>query len=167
MKINNDHLFHGAALAQIAEHPRFTAINAFADDTTVSRSAFKINAEIGLYLKYATKPKKPYSEYTFTFSTENRDELVAIGKRSARVFLALVCVDAREICCIPLSEFDALIATRKKAKQSDEEQYSLIVTVPKGKSIRVYVNTPGKKGRKLGESTVPRKNFPGILFSPP
>ena len=27
MKIRDDHMFHGAALIQIAEHPRFTAIN--------------------------------------------------------------------------------------------------------------------------------------------
>lgn len=26
MKMNNDHMYHGAALTQIAEHPEFTAI---------------------------------------------------------------------------------------------------------------------------------------------
>ena len=27
MKIDDDHMYHGAVLLQIAEHPRFTAIN--------------------------------------------------------------------------------------------------------------------------------------------
>jgi hypothetical protein len=46
MKINDDHMYRGAALTQIAEHPRFTAINAF----KFSRSAFKANDGIGIYI---------------------------------------------------------------------------------------------------------------------
>ena len=59
MKINDDHMYHGAALTQIAEHPQFTAINAFKHANRPSRSAFRINDDIGVYLKYASKPKGP------------------------------------------------------------------------------------------------------------
>ena len=62
MKINDDHMYHGAALIQIAEDPRFTAINVFQGGEGVSRSAFRINADIGVFLKYATKPKPSVSD---------------------------------------------------------------------------------------------------------
>jgi len=29
MRINDDHMYHGAALTQIVEHPTFKAVNAF------------------------------------------------------------------------------------------------------------------------------------------
>jgi len=35
--IDDDHMFHGAALTQIAEHPAFTAINSFEDNGDKSR----------------------------------------------------------------------------------------------------------------------------------
>jgi hypothetical protein len=65
MKINDDHLFHGAALTQIAEHPQFTAINAVRFKGVLSRSAFRINDSLGVYLKYAQKPKQPAGDYIF------------------------------------------------------------------------------------------------------
>ena len=50
MKINDDHMYHGAALIQIAEHPQFTAINSFPHDGHASRSAFLVNLDIGMGL---------------------------------------------------------------------------------------------------------------------
>ena len=67
MKINDDHMYHGAALTQIAEHEQFTAINAFEHGGKTSRSAFIVNHDIGVYLKYAGKPVGRYKEYQFTF----------------------------------------------------------------------------------------------------
>ena len=40
MKINDDHMFHGAALTQIAEHHQFTAINGIRIGKKLSRCAF-------------------------------------------------------------------------------------------------------------------------------
>ena len=57
MRIHDDHMYHGAALTQIAEHPAFTAINAFEDKGTKSRCAFRINTAIGAYIKYSSAPK--------------------------------------------------------------------------------------------------------------
>ena len=42
---------------------------------------------------------------------------------------------------------------------------TLLVTLPKGKSFRVYVNAPGKRKVALGEFLVPRKAFPDVIFA--
>ena len=65
MKINKEHLYHGAALNQIAEHEQFTAINTLEINEIRSRSAFKINQKISIYLKYCTKQNNN-KEYVFT-----------------------------------------------------------------------------------------------------
>ena len=165
MKINDDHMYHGAALTQIAEHPQFTAINAFKTAGAISRSAFRINADIGVYLKYATKPKAPYGEYVFTFSADHLAELKSLRKNSNSAFLALVCVKAREICCLHYDQLMQLIDARTKAKGSPEDQYTILATIPEGKSFRVYVNAPGKRKTMLGKPIiVPRRSFPNIMF---
>ena len=165
MKIHDDHMFHGAALTQIAEHPQFTAINAFKRAGAVSRSAFRVNDDIGVYLKYASKPKAPYGEYVFTFGEEHRHELEALHDTCTRVFLALVCVHERQICCLPYSKFLELLTVRQKAKGSSEAQYTVLVTAPAGKSFRVYMNAPGRRNTKLGDPLIiSRRDFPKIVF---
>jgi hypothetical protein len=79
MHINDDHLYHGAALTQIAEYPTFKAINAFNSDGEKSRSAFIVNHDTGIYLKYATSPNKRWKEYVFTFTEAHLEELVSAG----------------------------------------------------------------------------------------
>jgi hypothetical protein len=54
MKITDEHMIHGAALTQIAEHKQFTSINAFIHKGKTSRSAFKINDGIAVFLKFAS-----------------------------------------------------------------------------------------------------------------
>lgn len=49
MKINDDHLYHGAALTQIVEHSQFAAINAFTVDGRISRSSFLVNNDIAVF----------------------------------------------------------------------------------------------------------------------
>lgn len=165
MKINDDHMYHGAALTQIAEHPQFTAINAFKTAGSISRSAFKVNADIGVYLKYASKAKAPFSEYIFTFSVEHLAELKSLKRKSGSAFLALVCVKDRQICCLRYEEFLQLLDARKKAKGASEDQYTLLATLPAGKSFRVYVNAPGKRKTMLGKPIIVSRNgFPGIIF---
>lgn len=151
MKINDDHMYHGAALTQIAEHPQFTAINAFTKASGISRSAFKVNADIGVFLKYASRPKPPHGEYIFTFTSAHLKELRSIDKKCSKTYLALVCVRGRQICCLPYDTLQTLLARRAKAKGSTEAQYSVLVTAEAGKSFRVYMNAPGKKNTILGK----------------
>ena len=164
MKINNDHMYHGAALTQIAEHERFTAINAYATGTGISRSTFLVNNKICVYLKYATKPNN-LGEYVFTFNQSHLAELKKIEAGRKRAFIALVCVEDREICCLPLKKFRALLDRRRVRLGKEEDQYTLLLSLPKGKSFRVYVSVPGRKGVMLGEPIiVSRRDFPNELF---
>jgi hypothetical protein len=70
MKIRDDHMYHGAALIQIAEHPQFTAINSMKVKAVKYENAYKINDDISVYLKYSTKPNKAFREYVFNFHKE-------------------------------------------------------------------------------------------------
>lgn len=100
MEINDDHLCQGAALTQIAEHPQFTAINAIMADGRISRSSFLVNNDIAVFLKYAEKPTKTFNEYVFTFRSDHLKEIEHIEQKAGKAFVALVCVQARQICCI-------------------------------------------------------------------
>ena len=118
MKIDDDHMFHGAALIQIAEDPQFTAINSFKLAAGVSRSAYRINDDIGVYLKYASEPTPAFREYGFTFQKQHLAELEEISKAAVKVFVALVCVKARQVCCLPYQDLLTLVNTRRAAKGS-------------------------------------------------
>jgi hypothetical protein len=165
MKIHDDHFYHGATLTQIAEHPQFTAINAFKSKAIISRSAFIINDNIGVFHKYATNPAGRYKEYVFTFKLEHLEELERLQKKAEKVFLALVCVKDREICCLPYESLLNLIAMRRNRAGFNEEQYAILATIPKRKAFRVYVNSPGKKNTMLAQIIIPRKDFPEKLFN--
>lgn len=165
MNIKNDHLYHGAALTQIAEHPQFTAINAFKLTNGISRSAFSVNNNIGVYLKYATEPKGQFDEYTFTFTTSNLDEIKELETKFDKVYTALVCVKDREICCLPTTDLNRMVAARKAAKKATESQYVIIARLQKAGRFRVYTVPPGVKKQILGKETmIARKDFPNVLF---
>ena len=64
--MKDEHLYHGAALMLIAEDDEFTAINRLDLLGKRSSSAFRINDNIGVYLKYNSVERKPNWEYPFT-----------------------------------------------------------------------------------------------------
>lgn len=165
MKINDDHMYHGAALTQIAEHEQFTAINVFEHDGRKSRSAFIVNHDIGVYLKYAGRPVGRYKEYQFTFLSDHLGELDRLDQKTNKVFVALVCVKDRQICVLSLAQLRELLKRREKSAGRKEGQYVIGATLPEGKAFRVYVNTPGKRGETLGKAVVVTRNkFPNALF---
>lgn len=164
MKIHDDHLYHGAALIQVAEHPQFTAINSLNVDGEAHRSAYKVNDHIGIFLKYSVTPSRNYDEYTFTFNTDHLDALQQIDGKVETLVLVLVCVKDRGTCCITYDEFMKMVEKRRELKGSEEGQYIVKVTVPEGKSMRAYLDFPGKKKTILGEIIVPRNRFPDLLF---
>ena len=70
-----------------------------------------------------------------------------------------------EICCLPYDTLTELIEGRKAEKGAAENQYTILVTVPKGKSLRVYVNAPGKKKTMLGKPLIIKRSaFPDQIF---
>jgi len=147
LKIHDDHMYHGSALIQVAEHKRFTAINSLKVGSNIHRNAYKINAETALYLKYASKKTNAHDEYAFTFSKQHLSDLKKIHKANPKTFISMVCVGDREICCLSYEKLDSLIMARKAKKGAAERQYTVLVTVPTGKSMRVYVNAPGVKNK--------------------
>ncbi len=163
MKIRDDHFYHGAALTQIAEHPKFTAINGFRIRRTLSRSAFKVNDDIGIYLKYASEPNKSFNEYLFNFHEDHLKELEILKKRTGRTFLVLICANLREVCCIEYKLFYKIIYERKK-KAGYQDQYGILVTAKRKQKFRVYTNAPGKKKKSLTQHKISRSDFPRILF---
>jgi hypothetical protein len=165
MKIADDHMYHGAALIQIAEHPQFTSINSFKIKSEVFHNTFGINDGICVHLKYASKPKGKYNEYVFTFTKDHLDQLARISGVTDKLFLGLVCVAGKEICALPYAELVALVSRRREDKQDDEDQYTLLLTLPKDSAFRVYVSPVGSKGKTLGKPLkVARKRFPNALF---
>ena len=166
MKIDDDHMYHGAVLLQIAEHPRFTAINTIELSGQKSRSAYRINDRIGIFLKYASKPSaKNFREYAFTFTNDHLRELNEVASQVASTFIALVCVEDRQIACLTLSQLQELVRLRRTAKGTDEEQYVVLVRAPQGKRLRAYVSVPGRRKKILEkELFISRKAFPDVLF---
>ena len=165
MKIQDEHLYHGAALIQIAEDARFTAINALTFGKAAVPSAYKINDSIGVYFKYALKPTDAYGEYVFSFKGTQIQTIRRIATLCAGAYIALVCVKDREVCVISADELSEMIEARQKAAKKVEDQYVVLVTAEARKSLRVYMNQPGKRRTILGrERVVSRNDFPAILF---
>lgn len=164
MKIRTEHKYIGAALMQIAEHDQFTAINAMKIKGELVNNAFKINNNIGLLCKYASEPNAS-GEYLFTFPTDHIEAVSKIAKHNDHAFIALVCIEDAEICCLSVGNFNALIENRKKSAGHDEDLYQILVTAEPNKGLRAYVNAAGKKGKVAGkEIVVARKAFPNDIF---
>ena len=165
MKIRDEHLYHGAALNQIAEHRLFTAINELKIADKRSRSAFKINDDIAIYFKYCTRALGTYKEYKFTFSKTHLRELREISMVGNRLFIALICVRNRQICCISYAYLTGMIDGRRADAGRKEDQYQILVTLRKREAFRVYMNKYGRKKVILGEPIkVPQNRFPNALF---
>lgn len=165
MTIRDKHLYHGAVLNQIAEHPQFTAINALKIAGEIVLNAFKVNDDIVVYLKYRRDPTATHGEYVFGFSPDNLSELERIHDAGNDLHLALVCVSANEVCCFPYDQMTDLVAARKQEVGFVEPQYSILVTLNEGESFRVSMNAPGVKNAYIKRPViVPRTACPNALF---
>lgn len=165
MQIQDEHLYHGAALNQIAENKRFTTINALKINGIVSRGAYRINDSTAVHLKYAAQPKGQYNEYQFTFNKHSIKEIRKISEYEEKLYLSLVCVGAKEICCISQKDFARLLEARRGAVGRDEDQVVVLVTLKKNQAFRAYVNAPKLKGKCLNPKlTIARNNFPKQLL---
>lgn len=157
---------HGSALIQIAEWPTFKAINSFEPTKgQKSNAAFIVNTDTGIYFKYGTTPKKPFTEYSFTFNKSNFAELDALHARfKDRSYIALVCVKAGEVCLLSVADLYEKRAERERDRGSTEEQYQVLVAVSPRKSFRVYMNASGVRKKSLTKTIVNRNEFPRVLF---
>ena len=166
LKIHDDHLYHGAALNQIAEHKQFTSINVLEIKGERFNNIYEINKAILVHLKYATKPKGSLNEYQFTFNTEHLELLAKANRHANNFVIAFVCVKDREICALPYSELIRLIDLRRAAVDNDEDQYVLLLSLPKDSAFRVCMAQPGRRGVSLTkEIKIARNKFPNCIFA--
>ena len=166
MHIDKNHLYHGAALIQIAEDPKFTSINELKIKKVSYRDVFGINKDSAVFLKYAGEPANVHQEFVFNFDKATRDRLKEIGDHVGHLVLGLVCVEAEHICCITSTEFWRLINRRITAKGEEEDQITILITCPPSEGFHVYVNKPGVKNMKIGKNlNVPRNAFPKKVFT--
>jgi hypothetical protein len=171
MTIDDDHLYYGAAIIQIAEDPSFTAINTYKEHSRPVECSYQVNGDIGVYLKYRTKPVRKYkedgkaaAEYQFHFNGDAQAVLERMHKKYGNVYIGLVCVDLREICCISYDEFTDM-RDRRKDDAGAEDQLTIYVSLRDGSAFRAYVVPSGTKGRILGSANVVSRNkFPRRIF---
>lgn len=164
MKIRLEHQNIGAALMQVAEHPQFTSINALQMNGNRINNGFSINNDIVLFCKYATEPNNS-CEYLFTFTSAQCAYVDQAIQQRLKTFLALICVEDGEICCLDGQKFKTLLNYRQQSSKCVEDQYQILVTARKNSSLRVFVNAAGKKGHVAGKMlTISRSAFPGAIF---
>jgi hypothetical protein len=175
MAIDDHDLYYGTALKQIADHKLFKSINAEWQANKKSRCAYRINMDIGVYIRAATKPVN--GEYVFNFKKENTDEMTALeGLCKKGVFVVLVCYNAkaiskgargaqyRQICVLRPSQISALIKTRGAGIPADA-QHNILITVPHSKSMRARITIPGREGGRMELTRkIPRNAFPNLIF---
>lgn len=105
-----------------------------------------------------------FKEYQFTFTKEHRTELKNIVSAGGELYIALVCVKDKHICCITYQEFEKLLEARRESAGRIESQLVILVTLNPGEAFRAYVNSPRKRGTLLKPKlTIPRNRFPEIV----
>ena len=144
MTIREHEKWHGAALQQIVEYARFTAINKSEGDR---RSTYLINHNRGLFVKHSSAPP-----YQFVFGDADQKEIEKLaGRCPGGVWIALVCCMEAEVCLISYDQFRHLA-------QGRDGCFSITASARPGRSFRV-----SSGGRRL-EGTIPRSAFPKRLF---
>ena len=69
-----------------------------------------------------------------------------------------------QICCVPYSTLIKLINQRINKKGKDEDNYTIIATLPFRRSFQIYMNSPKRKNIMIGEMIIPQDNYLKILF---
>jgi hypothetical protein len=175
MTIDDHDLYYGAALKQIADHKLFKSINAEWHAGEKSRCAYRINTDIGVYIRAATKPVN--GEYVFNLKKTNIEELKALEKVCKKLFVVLVCYFAkavgrgsrmshyRQICVLRPDEIQTLIEARG-IDAASFQQINILIRVPHSRSMRAAVTIPGEKGGRMELTRkIPRNAFPQVVFS--
>jgi hypothetical protein len=144
MKIQDQDLYHGAALTQIVEHASFKALNRGSE----KYGHYLVNKDQHVFIKYRTAGG---TSWTFTMQG---DELKAIRDQingKSRVFLCLVCGDVT-VCALDQDQIASVIDLKSSTSQW------IKVTVPAGKSCRVS----GSQGSL--QRVIPHNSFPEKIF---
>ncbi|MCB1055795.1 MAG: hypothetical protein KDD11_09835 [Acidobacteria bacterium] len=144
MRIQEKHIYHGAALAQIVEHPSFKALN----KADKRYGHYLVNQNRRLLVKYRTSGDSPWQ---FSFPQSELALMAADLRAGARLFLCLVCGD---ITVAVLGEEDV----RAVLDLGGDSQQWVTVELPPNSSMRVR----GSLGTL--SKTVPHSAFPRLIF---
>jgi hypothetical protein len=110
MKVQEEDLYHGAALTQVVEHPSFKALNK-ADD---KYGHYLVNHDRRILAKYTKRRASPWQ---FTFSA---DDMLAVEKdlkaKGSRTFVCLVCGD-ETVCLLDEKEISEVLDVSRFAGQ--------------------------------------------------
>jgi hypothetical protein len=146
MKIQQQDLFHGAALMQVVEDPQFKALNKAGDG---KYGHYVLNNDTRLFVKYTTGAGP---EFVFNLSDS---DVAAIREDEAaghNVFLVLVCSDVT-ICAVVS---DDLWVVADEAPNANQQVW---VQAEPGKSMRFG------KGQHQLERTIPHNSFPTVVLA--
>ena len=151
MKIQEKHIYHGIALAQLAEFPQFKSVNKFgshygeyAVEMADRRSPVRI-----LFIKYRGTGR---TRWDFVFSRAEIGRFHRASQEYSHVFIALVC-STETVCLLDAGDFFKVI--------EDEPRIPQVVRVENpssGRSLRV--SGPGAVLRR----TIPHSAFPRAIF---
>lgn len=145
MKMQEKHVFHGAALTQIVEHPSFKALNR----ASSRYGHYLVNTDKQVFVKYRKSKRSPWQ---FVFSADEIRALRRAVDSDDDTYVCLVCGPST-VCAVSQDE------TREVVDLSTNSSQSITVEVPRGGSCRVR-GSAGQLGR-----TVPHSSFPNKVFT--
>lgn len=148
MPIPQKSFYHGAVLAEITEDRHFTSINKV--PSLNSSSAYQINHNIGVYIKYTTITNS--GSWRFTFAADHQDEIRRLFEFFRdNTFIVFVC-ENEGICIVDFGVFASCI----DLNHTDSEWIEIYR--PEGGSFRIR-GANGEHQRAIPLSAFPRKLF--------
>lgn len=145
MKIQEQDLYHGAALTQIVEHISFKALNR----ASTKYGHYLVNTDRHVFVKYRKPNRSPWQH---TLSEDEVDAMATEIKNGHAVFLCLVC-GSTSVCALNSSEIQTLLEIKTAGQQW------IRVEIPQRGSCHVS----GSNGKL--KRTVPHNSFPDKVFA--
>jgi len=145
MQIQEQDIFHGAALTQIVEHKSFKALNR----ATAKYGHYLVNTDRHVFVKYRKPNRSPWQH------TLSEDDIAGISAEITNghaVFLCLVC-GTTTVCALNSTEIGTILDL------GGSRQQWIRIEIPKGGSCHVS----GSKGKL--KRTVPHNSFPEKIFA--
>lgn len=148
MSIPQRSFYHGAVLAEITENDNFTSINRVPN--IKSTSAYQVNHNMGIFIKYTTTGD--LSKWRFTFTPSQQDIIRKMFNiYEDRTYIVFVCQN-EGICIVDYGIFAACVDMNHRDNEWCE------IYRNEGGSFRIR----GANGEY--EKTIPLNAFPRILF---
>ncbi|MDD5369414.1 MAG: hypothetical protein PHQ40_10025 [Anaerolineaceae bacterium] len=145
MSIDLFELFHGVVLTKLLRSGHPVKLCMVETNPKECWSAYKLNDEVMLYIKFSTNPqvrKKDALVWIFTFSPANLIEIQRL-RQDQKVYFALVCgdknihKDSMHVCFLEAGDFDGCIDLGEDGSRSISVKYF------PGKKLRVWGNQNG------------------------